>query len=169
MQVDIRAKDKHDRKPTHFECTLDLSALTRWGAHPFPQPVRISGNAVFNGDYYEISYTVHGISHAACSRCLEDIHTTLEQSFTRTAMEADDSVSPWGDTIALSDGMLDVTAMVSADLLLEMEGIPLCRDDCPGLCSVCGKHKDIPCGCETVPPDPRFDALRELLNNDTNK
>ena len=169
MQLDIRAKDKHDRKPVGFACTLDLSKLTRWGAPLFPKPVELSGEAAFNGDYYEISYTVRGELHAVCSRCLADICTDFSQTIKRTAMEADDSVSPWGDTIALSDGMLDVIAMVSADLLLDMEGIPLCREDCPGLCPVCGKHKDECCGCETQPPDPRFDALRKLLNNDTDE
>jgi len=165
MRIDIRAKDKHDNTPAGFGCTLDLSMLTRWAAHPFPEPVIISGEAAFNGDYYEISYTANTTMQSICSRCLDDIRMPVERSFSHIAMEADDSISPWGDTVVLEDGTLDVTEMVSADLLLEIEGIPLCREDCPGLCPVCGKINDDSCGCETTPPDPRFDALRELLNN----
>jgi len=165
MRLDIRAKDKHDNAPTGFECTLDLSALTRWAANPFPEPVKILGEAAFNGDYYEISYTAATVTQSVCSRCLEDIRLPVERSFSHIAMEADDSISPWGDTVVLADGMLDVTEMVSADLLLEMEGTPLCREDCPGLCPMCGKPGDNSCGCELTPPDPRFDALRKLLND----
>ena len=167
----LRANDPHSRQPVHFDCLIyeGLSELTWWGSRLFTEPVRVAGSAVFNGDYYDVSYTMHGIMHMTCSRCLEDICVPLEKSFSRIAMEADDSISPWGDTILLDDGNLDVAAMASADLLLEMEGVFLCRDDCPGLCPVCGKHKDLSCGCDPNPPDPRFDALRELLNKDNDE
>jgi uncharacterized protein len=153
MQIDIRAKDKHDRAPVGFECGLDLSELTRFGEKLFPQTVRISGSAAFNGDYYDVSYTAQSILHTVCSRCLKDMQTPFSRSFSRVAMEADDELSPWGETITLHDGILDVPAMVSADLLLEMEGVVICREDCPGLYHLCPADM----------PDPRFDALRELM------
>ena len=133
MQVDIRAKDKHDRAPVCFECELDLSELSRFGEKLFSQTVQISGSAVFTGDYYDVSYTAKGILRTVCSRCLEDMETPFSKSFEHIAMEADDERSPWSETVNLHDGMLDVTGMASDDLLLEMEGVVLCREDCPGL------------------------------------
>jgi uncharacterized protein len=155
MQVDIRAKDKHDRAPVNFRRELDLSELFRFGEKLFPQAVVISGSAAFTGDYYDISYTAQGILHTACSRCLKDMQTPFSKSFRHIAMEADDNRSPWSETITLHDGMLDVAEMASGDLLLEMEGVALCREDCPGLLHLCPAES----------PDPRFDPLRAFMRD----
>ena len=43
----------------------------------------------------------------------------------------------------------------------------LCRPDCKGLCSVCGKDlNEGACGCDTFVPDPRLAAIRDILNGD---
>ena len=41
----------------------------------------------------------------------------------------------------------------------------LCRDDCKGLCPVCGKDLNTgACGCDPTEIDPRFESLRALVN-----
>ena len=43
----------------------------------------------------------------------------------------------------------------------------LCREDCKGLCPVCGKDlNDGDCGCDRTERDPRFESLRALFNDD---
>jgi len=40
---------------------------------------------------------------------------------------------------------------------------PLCREDCQGLCPVCGADKNTgTCSCEESTPDPRWAALAAL-------
>ena len=40
---------------------------------------------------------------------------------------------------------------------------PLCRPDCPGLCTVCGQDLNIAtCNCDRTPSDPRWAALAAL-------
>ena len=44
--------------------------------------------------------------------------------------------------------MLDVSADVREDVLLEIPGFPLCDDGCKGLCAQCGRDlNEGPCGC----------------------
>ena len=40
----------------------------------------------------------------------------------------------------------------------------LCREDCKGLCPKCGRNlNEGPCGCDLHEEDPRWDALKGLL------
>ena len=42
-----------------------------------------------------------------------------------------------------------------------------CREDCKGLCPICGKDlNDGDCGCDRTIRDPRFESLRALFNDD---
>ena len=55
----------------------------------------------------------------------------------------------------------------SPSLALPMK--PLCREDCRGLCRVCGANRNTaPCTCDPRPPDPRLAALRDLATRHAN-
>ena len=59
--------------------------------------------------------------------------------------------------------VLDLSAVIEQNILLNIPLHPLCRPDCRGLCQVCGADwNEGPCGCQT-PGDPRWDALRALM------
>ena len=53
------------------------------------------------------------------------------------------------DLFALAPGgHLDISALCTGDLLLLLEGVMLCGDDCKGLCPQCGADRNISgCGC----------------------
>ena len=53
--------------------------------------------------------------------------------------------------------------MVREEVLLAIPDAPLCRDDCPGLCPVCGADlQTAPCECETAVGDDRWAILDQL-------
>ena len=170
MQLDLRgraAAQKFSREAIEFSGTLDLSHLTRWGEKPFSEPVRISGSAVYNGDFFELAYGAEFNLHTVCARCLKPLVLADRLEFSHIVMEANESSEHWEDIVPLHDGMLDLDGMVSSDLLLELEGAPLCTSDCRGLCPKCGRSlNEADCGCDLSEPDPRFDALRKLIEQD---
>src|SRR6266850_1290713 len=58
---------------------------------------------------------------------------------------------------------LDMARVVVNETTLALPMKPLCREDCRGLCPVCGANRNVaPCTCDTRPPDPRLAALRDL-------
>ena len=66
------------------------------------------------------------------------------------------------------DKVIDVEPLATAALLLEFPLVPLCDDECKGLCSTCGANlNEGPCGCEPasdeddVPPNP-FAVLKDF-------
>ena len=59
---------------------------------------------------------------------------------------------------------LDLQELVLEDLLLDMPGQLLCKEDCKGLCHLCGKDlNEGPCTCGEPATDPRLEVLRQLL------
>jgi len=70
-----------------------------------------------------------------------------------------------GETyVAHHDGkVLDIGPVVREAVLLSSSMKALCREDCRGLCPVCGINlNDETCGCAASKPDTRWSALAKL-------
>jgi uncharacterized protein len=62
-----------------------------------------------------------------------------------------------------TDDVIDLRQLVREQCYLALPMKPLCREDCKGLCPVCGINRNREaCSCDTAWVDPRFDALRKL-------
>ena len=58
---------------------------------------------------------------------------------------------------------LDLGALVQTETTLALPMKPLCRDDCRGLCPVCGGDRNqVACACRATAPDPRLAVLKDL-------
>jgi DUF177 domain-containing protein len=98
-----------------------------------------------------------------CVRCLEDAATDLEIDSREVDQggTADEELrSPY-----VSDGNLDVGRWANDALVLAFPSQPLCREDCAGLCSVCGESLndgDPEAHRHSQGGDPRMAKLRDL-------
>jgi uncharacterized protein len=108
--------------------------------------------------------TINTALPAECVRCLDTfslpLRIRLEELFALTlgAQVADPlyAVAP--------DGTIDLTLPLREQILLAQPIKPICRPDCKGLCSTCGKNlNEGPCDCDDESIDPRLAALRALL------
>ncbi|MFR1639226.1 MAG: YceD family protein [Eggerthellaceae bacterium] len=66
------------------------------------------------------------------------------------------------------DHVIDLEPLVKAALLLEFPLVPLCDEDCKGLCASCGANlNEGPCECapdeegDEAPPNP-FSVLKDF-------
>lgn len=61
---------------------------------------------------------------------------------------------------------IDLGAIVREQLLLGLPMDGLCKDDCKGLCALCGEDLNVrECGCERKVTDPRWAALKDIKLN----
>jgi uncharacterized protein len=108
---------------------------------------------------------------AECSRCLRDIEVPIHISIEEEALPSVDlhsghpvrAVAEGDDEpLRLTDHHeLDVETPVREAIQLAEPFAPLCREDCPGLCLVCGERLEE--GVHDHPVDdidPRLEALR---------
>ncbi len=101
-----------------------------------------------------------------CRRCLAAVAGTTEVGVDeRYQREATDP-----DAFPIRGEQLDLTAMVREQVLLELDVPRLCRDDCAGLCPVCGIDRNTTaCDCDTSVTHERWsllDTLRDELGGD---
>ena len=106
---------------------------------------------------------------SVCARCLAPVQDEIELVFERTVVAegtvSEETLEEQFDEYAVLKGYaLDVDEEIREELMLVLPMRVLCSPDCPGLCPKCGKPlKDGECGCEQKEIDPRWDALRQWL------
>lgn len=104
----------------------------------------------------------------ACDRCLRDVDYTFELSFDRVVVSPEYKGASMEDedSLELMEGYhLNVDELIRNELLLNWPTKVLCKEDCKGICKVCGKNlNDGSCGCDDFVPDPRMAAIKDLLN-----
>jgi uncharacterized protein len=112
------------------------------------------------GTVFELRFTVR--LHGPCYRCTAD--AVVERTISAREYQAE---SP-GEveelrTPYVTDGRLDLSAWARDALVLDLPDKILCREDCAGLCPVCGVDLNLePHEHEDTSPDPRWAALAEL-------
>lgn len=101
-----------------------------------------------------------------CARCLEplddDVEVDLQELF---AYEESDTATDAGDDDAsrLEGDLLDLEPLLRDAVVLSLPFQPLCREDCPGLCTECGARlADDPEHQHDEAIDPRWAALQGL-------
>ncbi len=173
-----------DEKPLVFsgEATLGVEAL---GGEPLlaVSPLALEGEiSRVDGEYFLDSVlSFHGTLE--CSRCLEP-YEFAEKSAIRLRLHPRPTApgapahrgrggAEEGEGEPLEEGDLDVffydepvlpfEEIAREQALISLPMKPLCREDCRGLCPVCGKDLNAgDCACVRERVDPRLEILKSL-------
>ncbi len=162
--IDLKRFFQADGLSESFSHELDLSGMELGGVKPFCAPVRASVTlTAFGGSVLlraEAAYTLT----MPCDRCFETVSRTYAPSFSHTLVQALSSQEEDGDLILVPDGKLHLDDLLREDILLDLPGKFLCREDCKGLCPACGQNlNEGSCTCTQREVDPRLAVLQELL------
>ena len=102
-----------------------------------------------------------------CDRCLEDVTVPFEISIDReVALESGEVVADPDeeeDTF-LREHQLDVDRLIYDEILVNWPTKVLCKDDCKGICPVCGQNlNQRDCGCDRQVLDPRMAKFQDVF------
>lgn len=104
---------------------------------------------------------------AACDRCLTEVSVPLALRAERlvyspeTAQAAEED----GEQSFVDGYELDVEALAHDMIISNWPAKILCREDCLGICPVCGQNRNVrDCGCDTFVPDPRMAVIQDIFN-----
>ena len=127
------------------------------------QAGRFSGRLYNRAGIVSIVYEAQMDYNLMCGRCLERQRRAetyrFEHVLVRQLNEEDN-----GDFIVVSGNQLDLDDLATSDILLELPSVVYCREDCKGLCPVCGTNlNEKDCGCDLKQPDPRLQILSEFF------
>lgn len=133
-------------------------------------PVKGQGEitlTVVNTGKNEVSVKAQGQIEieASCDRCLKPVIVKLVIDREEVITEKDITDPQPGDQISFLDGYeLDTDVLIEDTCISEMPPKVLCKEDCKGLCLVCGADlNEGDCGCDRFVPDPRMAAFGEAF------
>ncbi len=136
-------------------------------------PLEVKGTAELLGATEEIRLRGHLAvrMESECDRCLETARFPIDIDFDLfyrpegTGIGSDEIELEPGETeIAYYSGEgLELNDILREQVLLALPMQRVCRDECKGICPLCGKDRnEADCGCTIEPVDDRWAALKSL-------
>lgn len=103
---------------------------------------------------------------AACDRCLAEVPVKLELHTERVIFSPERKTEEDDDDQSfVKDYELDVDAFAHDMMIGNWPAKILCREDCKGICPVCGQNLNVrDCGCDSFVPDPRMAVIQDIFN-----
>lgn len=141
----------------------------------FPESVKVKGKAYEkargrndNEGYVGLEICLTGKYITHCARCAKELTKTfdIKADYGVTRDTADDCEA----YVEAPKGILDIDENARTLFYLNLPNRVLCREDCLGLCPVCGKDLNSgTCSCKPEDNANRLSGLKKLLDNKEEK
>lgn len=110
-------------------------------------PISIKGRVYNRAGVVYLEYTASFTLDHTCDRCLKDFQREYQLSFDHIVVP---SLSGDNDDYIVADGeCIEMNDIAVTDILLQLPVKILCKEDCKGLCMVCGCDLN-QCTCEHI-------------------
>lgn len=164
MKIDLKAllDGREFAQEFNYEFQVNLEETFGVGK-PGTTTIKVTGTAQNTLGYYKACLHIQFVLQFLCDRCLSE--SQKEISFSTTHEFSLENLEEKDESAFISpDNMLDIDLMVLGDIGLELPSKLLCKEDCKGICPICGKNKnETDCNCEKDQIDPRLEALKQFL------
>ncbi len=149
-----------------FSASVDLSDLRYSNCYPVSEPVVATGTVRNTAGVLVMRGNLRTTIHGVCDRCAADYDSDVEMPIDVVLVQElsnEENEDEW--VFPLEADSADLDDIVRTVFVLNFDSKLLCRPDCKGICCRCGKNlNDGPCDCQKE-PDPRFAALKQLLDS----
>ena len=165
-----------------FSLTYDMGQLElQSDDYRFDGDIQLDYSVSNTEDNATVTGTISAPVVMSCSRCLEECRIDVVADLTlcikrlnKGEEPPDDNVDDERDPDVLvyashDENDIDISGYVHDAILLGLPLKPLCREDCRGLCQICGHNlNEGDCGCRVDETDERWRTLGALLNKSKN-
>jgi len=145
-----------------FECDLDTDVLDFASIKEYTSKPHAVGEVYNEAGVLTLAGEIVADMVCVCDRCGDEFESTKVTELYATIVEEANDDNP--ELFVLEGDDVDLSEILSTCFILDMETKFLCKEDCKGLCSTCGKNLNLgPCECRKQ-LDPRFAVLEQLLD-----
>lgn len=157
----------HNYEPGELELSDDRFIIAA--------PPRVGGRIRQSDAKVTVTGEVQAELQLECDRCLKSLSIPVSSAFeveyvTPDVYQAGQGAELLDEDLSLSvfDGaVLDIDELVREQLVLALPSQVLCREDCKGLCPVCGGDRNLKdCQCQEAEIDPRWSGLKEIVRQE---
>lgn len=136
MKIDLKQLFSIVGESKDINYAIQPQELEYLKGHSFVSPVSVSGRVFNRAGVVYLKYSVDCTMLVTCDRCLKESEVAYHFDFDHIVVP---SVSNDNDEYIVADGeSIEMNEIAVTDLLLQLPTKNLCREDCKGLCMVCG-------------------------------
>ena len=117
---------------------VDSARLDEIKGFGFSGPFKVKGTIVNRAGVVFLKYTAEFTLHICCDRCLIEFDRDYCFDFEHILVRSLSNDSDLDDYVVTENDELDMDELAITDCLLSLPAKMLCREDCAGLCPVCG-------------------------------
>jgi uncharacterized protein len=119
-----------------INCEIGADELSDIRGCSFASPVKVNGRIYNRAGVVYLEYSVDFVLSIICDRCLKELDRDYHFDFDHIVVP---SISGDNDDYIVAEGeSIELNEIALTDLLLQLPTKNLCKDDCKGLCMVCG-------------------------------
>ena len=147
-----------------FSTSIDLRDLRFGNCYPVSESVEAEGIVRNTAGVLMMTGVIKTCIHGICDRCASAFDRQMEvpiDVILVTELADEDHEDEW--VFPLEGDSADLEDIIRTVFVLNMDSKLLCKPDCRGICCRCGKNLNVEsCTCQKE-LDPRFAALKQLL------
>ena len=170
MLVNLTDIFSSEHKVEQKELVLDMDTITVGGVSyeiPTKEPVVLNLKNIGKGKAL-VQATTSFTMEFACDRCLKPVKYSMEIEAEQEVVSPDytEEMDEDSEQESFMEGyQLKVGDLIYSDIVLNWPMKILCREDCKGICRICGKDLNTgECGCDTFVPSPGLAGIKEIFN-----
>lgn len=148
---------------------LDLGELEVGpDVYRFAKPLRWNATVSNTGDALLVAGSIVGQGTTSCGRCLEDVPVDIEgvvQGYYLLHEPEEGELDDEEDDFEVlgEDNVIDMEPLLVSAVIVDLPLMPLCREDCAGICPDCGANlnsESCDCAQERARAQAEFDAQK---------
>lgn len=120
-----------------IDYSIVLDELEEYSSYSFAAPIAVKGRVENRAGIVTLAVNSDFALNLVCDRCLKEFTREFSFDFTYTLVRSTESDDD--EYVVCENNVLELNELIISDLLLQLPTKILCRDDCKGLCFVCGQ------------------------------
>ena len=163
MLFELKSVFQNEGEEKQVNYKLDIADIDIDGVFPFRTPIDVTATAKNRASLVSLAIRACFSYSRSCDRCSTDFTREMDMLFEHKLAQTlvDDGND---DYIETPDFKLELDDIVISDILLSLPQKNLCKDDCRGLCQICGKNlNEGDCSCDKREIDPRLEMLKQFM------
>ncbi|MGN0501494.1 MAG: YceD family protein [Ruminococcus sp.] len=164
MLFELKSVFQNEDEEKQVNYKLDIADIDIDGVFPFRTPIDVTATAKNRASLVSLTIRACFSYSRSCDRCSTDFTREMDMLFEHKLAQTlvDDGND---DYIETPDFKLELDDIVISDILLSLPQKNLCKDDCKGLCQICGKNlNEGDCSCDKREIDPRLEMLKQFMD-----
>lgn len=164
MLFELKSVFQNEGEEKKVNYKLDIADIDIDGVFPFRTPIDVTATAKNRASLVSLTIRACFSYSRSCDRCSTDFTREMDMLFEHKLAQTlvDDGND---DYIETPDFKLELDDIVISDILLSLPQKNLCKDDCKGLCQICGKNlNEGDCSCDKCEIDPRLEMLKQFMD-----